>query len=199
VPPLIVTHPIAAVLFTAACLIWLLPETLGASRQMARAARTTASVRDRGSMTLLIGLQWLGLGLDGLLAWGFPGGAIGWQTGAFILGLVCMLLGVTLRQYAIWTLGHYFTRDVAVSSGQPVVQRGPYHLIRHPAYSGTFLTMLGVGLALGNWAGLFVLLTGVFLGHFYRVRIEEKALVEAIGQPYAEYMRHTRRFIPGLF
>jgi protein-S-isoprenylcysteine O-methyltransferase Ste14 len=104
-----------------------------------------------------------------------------------------------LRWYAIWTLGRYFTRDVAVSAEQQVVQRGPYRAIRHPAYSGTFLTMLGVGLAVTNWASLAVLLTGVLLGHLYRVHVEEKALMQTIGQPYIDYMRRTRRFIPLVF
>src|SRR6185312_14202293 len=101
--------------------------------------------------------------------------------------------------YAIWTLGGYFTRDVAVSANQKVVQIGPYRFIRHPAYSGTFLTMVGVGLALTNWASLIVLLVCVFAGHLYRVRVEEQALVQTIGQPYLEYMHHTRRFIPLVF
>jgi len=79
------------------------------------------------------------------------------------------------------------------------VQTGPYRYIRHPAYSGTFLTMLGVGLAMTNWASLMALLLCVFSGHLYRVHVEEKALIRAIGQPYIEYMRHTRRFIPWVF
>lgn len=151
-------------------------------------------------MGILIGLQWLGLALNFLLAWLLPGAAISWQrTALFLLGILFMLLGVALRWYAIWMLGRYFTRDVAVSGDQPVVQRGPYRVIRHPAYSGTFLTMLGVGLAATNWASLVSLLTCVFLGHLYRVWIEEKALIQTIGQPYAEYMQHTRRFIPRVF
>ena len=198
--PLVYTHPIATALFCTACLCWLVPEITGMFRQMAKAARKTALVQDRGSMALLIGLQWSGLALDFLLAGWLPAAAILWQrTAVFGLGLACILLGVALRWYAIWTLGRYFTRDVAVSADQQVVQHGPYRLIRHPAYSGTFLTMLGVGLALSNWAGLACLLAGVFSGHFYRVKIEEKALIQTIGQPYLEYMRRTRRFIPGLF
>ena len=110
-----------------------------------------------------------------------------------------MMLGVTLRWFAIWKLGRYFTRDVAVSSDQPVVQSGPYRFIRHPAYSGTFLTMFGLGLAMTNWASLISLLLCVFLGHFYRVRIEEEALIHNIGQPYTDYMRRTKRFIPLVF
>jgi protein-S-isoprenylcysteine O-methyltransferase Ste14 len=104
-----------------------------------------------------------------------------------------------LRWYAIWTLGSYFTRDVAVSTDQKIVQTGPYRSIRHPAYNGTFLTMLGVGLAMTNWASLFALLTCVFLGHMYRVNVEEKALSQTIGQPYIAYIHRTKRFIPFVF
>lgn len=198
--PLIYTNPAAAGVFIAACLIWLVPEMIGMFPQMAQVSRKTVPVQDRGSLLLLIGLQWTGLALNFLLAWLLPAAAIFWQrTAFFLLGIICIPLGVALRWYAIQTLGRYFTRDVAVSAGQQVVQHGPYRLIRHPAYSGTFLTMLGVGLALTNWASLSALLVCVFLGHFYRVRIEEQALVRTLGQPYLDYMRRTRRFIPLLF
>ena len=134
-----------------------------------------------------------------LLAWLLPQAAILWQrTTLFLLGLIVIFLGVALRWYAIRVLGSYFTRDVAVND-QQVIQHGPYRLIRHPAYSGTFLTMLGVGLVMTNWASLIALLVCVFLGHIYRVSIEEKALIRTIGQPYIEYMRRTRRFIPRVF
>ena len=198
--PLFVTDPTARIAFIAAVLVWSVPEMIGSFWQRARVSRQAARVQDRGSMALLLGLQWTGLILSFALAWSFPAAAIsGPRLALFALGLVCILLGVALRGYAIYTLGRYFTRDVAVSADQPVVQRGPYRLVRHPAYSGTFLTMLGLGLALTNWASLVVLLAGVFLGHFYRVRVEEKALVQAIGQPYIDYMQRTRRFIPWLF
>jgi protein-S-isoprenylcysteine O-methyltransferase Ste14 len=59
--------------------------------------------------------------------------------------------------------------------------------------------MLGVGLAMTNWASLAALLLCVFLGHLYRVSIEEKALVRMIGEPYREYMRRTKRFIPWVY
>lgn len=198
--PLVYTNPTAAGVFIAACLVWLIPEMIGAFPQMARVSRKTVVVQDRGSMSLLIGLQWTGLALNFWLSWLLPAANIAWQrTALFVLGVIFIILGVALRWYAIRTLGRFFTRDVAVSAGQQVVQSGPYRLIRHPAYSGTFLTMLGVGLAMTNWASLVALLVCVFAGHFYRVRIEEKALIRTIGQPYIEYMRRTRRFIPLLF
>ena len=173
---------------------------IGGLKQTAKASRKEASVQDRGSMGILIGLQWGGIALNFLLGGLFPAAAITWQrTALFSAGVILILLGVALRWYAIWILGRYFTRDVAVSADQKVVQIGPYRYMRHPAYSGTFLTILGVGLAMTNWASLVALLTCVFLGHMYRVSVEEKALSQTIGQPYVEYMHRTRRFIPFVF
>ncbi len=198
--PLVYTNAGAAWILLVACLIWNVPEWIGARRQTAKAVRKEAIVRDRGSMNILIGLLWLGVVLNFALAALFPAAAIPWQrTALFGIGVSLILLGTALRWYAIWKLGSYFTRDVAVSANQEVVQSGPYRYIRHPAYSGTFATMLGLGLALTNWASLVALLACVFAGHLYRVHVEEKALVQAIGQPYIEYMQHTRRFIPWVF
>jgi protein-S-isoprenylcysteine O-methyltransferase Ste14 len=198
--PLIYTSPAAAGLFLITCLVWLVPEMAGMRRQMAKISRKAEIIQDRGSLVILLGLQWAGLALNFLLAWLVPAAAIPWQrTGLFFLGLIAMLLGVGLRWYAIRALGGYFTRDVVVSNDQPVIQHGPYHFIRHPAYTGTFLTMLGVGLVMTNWASLIVLLLCVFLGHIHRVSVEEKALIRTIGQPYIEYTRHTKRFIPWVY
>jgi protein-S-isoprenylcysteine O-methyltransferase Ste14 len=198
--PLIYTNLAAAGLFVITCLVWLIPEIAGMPRQMAKASRKAELTQDGGSLAILLGLQWAGLALNFLLAWLLPAAAIRWQhTGLFFLGLLVILLGVGLRWYAIGVLGRYFTRDVVVSNDQPVIQIGPYRRIRHPAYTGTFLTMLGVGLAVTNWASLIALLVCVFLGHIQRVHIEEKALIQTIGQPYIEYMRHTKRFIPWVF
>jgi protein-S-isoprenylcysteine O-methyltransferase Ste14 len=59
--------------------------------------------------------------------------------------------------------------------------------------------LLGVGIVLLNWASLVVLLVTGLIGLGYRVRVEEQALVEALGQPYVDYMRHTKHFIPFIF
>jgi protein-S-isoprenylcysteine O-methyltransferase Ste14 len=199
-PPLIYSHWEAAGVFFAACLVWIVPETIGMFKQTAKRSREAALVEDRGSMGVLIGLQWAGLALCFSLGALLPAATIPWhRTALFLLGVTFILLGVALRWYAIWTLGGYFTRDVAVSVDQTVMQSGPYRYIRHPAYSGTFLTMAGVGLAMTNWASLAALLLGVLLGHMYRVHVEEEALIQTLGQPYVSYMRHTKRFIPGVF
>ncbi len=198
--PLIYTDRGAAAIFLAACLIWNIPEVMGAITQSARVTRKGASIQDRGSMIVLLGLLWIGLALNFWLGWAFRAAAIPWhRTTLFLLGVCLILLGVALRWYAIRTLGSYFTREVAVSADQKVVQKGPYRYVRHPAYSGSLLTVLGAGLAMTNWASLVALLACVLLGYTYRVSVEENALIRAIGQPYVEYMHRTKRFIPFVF
>lgn len=110
-----------------------------------------------------------------------------------------MLAGTVLRWYAIHVLGRYFTREVAVQPDHTIIRSGPYRYIRHPSYSGALLTMLGLGLAMTNWAGLAALMACALSGYSYRVMVEEHALRENIGAPYVDYMRYTRRFIPFLF
>jgi protein-S-isoprenylcysteine O-methyltransferase Ste14 len=193
--PLFFDQPIYSVTFGVACTIWYVPELLGAFFQ--RAARRNATRHDRGSYAVLVGVLWMGLllgfGIAALAPWA---AILALRRLLFWLGVAGILAGVAVRWYAIRVLGRFFTRDVATQIGQTVVQDGPYRFIRHPAYSGTLLTLLGIGLTLGNWLALLVVLIGGVLGHLYRVYVEEQALVAALGEPYRAYMRGTRRFIP---
>ena len=96
-------------------------------------------------------------------------------------------------------LGRYFTFSVAVHADQPVIEAGPYRYIRHPSYTGALITLAGLGLALGNWAGLIALLACMAIAYGYRIRIEESALVAALGEPYKKYIRRTYRLLPYIF
>lgn len=78
---------------------------------------------------------------------------------------------------------------------QSVVQSGPYRLVRHPSYTAILIMLLGLGMVLANWASLVIMLACGLIGLLYRVTAEERALMEALGQPYADYVRQTKRFI----
>jgi protein-S-isoprenylcysteine O-methyltransferase len=129
-----------------------------------------------------------------------PQAAISWKrTSLFFIGICLMLLGIALRWYSVAVLGRYFTFDVAIQSGQVLVEAGPYRYIRHPSYSGALLTLLGFGLALGNWAGLAGTLSCMGFAYAYRIPVEEAALSSALGEAYKQYMRRTWRLVPFLF
>jgi protein-S-isoprenylcysteine O-methyltransferase Ste14 len=60
-------------------------------------------------------------------------------------------------------LGRAFTQDVATRVDQTLVQTGAYRVLRHPAYSATLLTMLGLGVALANLGSLIIIMLGGLL------------------------------------
>ena len=92
----------------------------------------------------------------------------------------------------------YHDHAVEIATGHELIERGMYRVIRHPSYTGLLLSFLGLGFAFRNWISLAVVMTVTFLALSYRVRVEEAALIEHFGDRYREYMKRTKRFIPGL-
>lgn len=155
-----------------------------------------AADRDASSKWLLIASVWVSTAIGIGLAFAFPGAAVmSVRTAVFVSGLVLMIGGIALRWYSIWVLGASFTCEVATHPGQQVVQSGPYRWIRHPSYTGSLLTILGVLLCCDNYVSLAALAVAAG-GYVYRIRVEERALLTDLGSTYREYMRRTRRLIP---
>jgi protein-S-isoprenylcysteine O-methyltransferase Ste14 len=166
-----------------------------------RKRSTDASrVRDRGSLIVVVILWGAGIVLDFLLSFFLPQAAISWKRSEiFFIGITFMLAGISLRLYAMALLGRYFTFDVAIHSGQQVIEAGPYRYVRHPSYTGALLTLTGFGLALGNLAGLLVAVACLGFAYSYRIPVEEAALLEALGDPYQQYRKRTWRLVPFLY
>ena len=189
--------PIYALIFWGAVASWILPEVIA---WRVKRATGPAEGRDKGSLTLIVVLWWAGIGLDFLLSFLLPQAAMSWErTSVFFVGIGLMLLGIALRWYSARILGKYFTFDVAIHGGHALIEAGPYRYIRHPSYSGALLSLLGFGMALGNWAGLAVSLSCLGAAYAYRIPIEETALTAALGDPYRQYARRTWRLVPFLF
>lgn len=116
-----------------------------------------------------------------------------------VVGLVLMAAGLFVRQWAILTLGRFFTVDVRLHANQPVVDRGPYRWVRHPSYTGLLVFLVGLALALGSWASLALLTVLPTAGLVVRIRAEERALFAGLGEPYAQFAATRRRLFPGLW
>ena len=81
--------------------------------------------------------------------------------------------------------------------GGSLVTRGPYRLVRHPAYLGTLLFFAGLSL-LFNWSAL-VLTAGFAVLWGAQARAEERFLVERFPE-YEEYRRRVRyRLVPFVY
>lgn len=87
---------------------------------------------------------------------------------------------------------------VSVQEEQPIIRKGPYRFIRHPSYTGTLLTLVGIGLAVQSWGAVLVLVLIFGIVYGYRIHIEEKALVAHMGEKYIAYRRETKMLIPFL-
>lgn len=199
--PLIYTTPAYTIAFVGLIVLSRIPETILLMWRSQRSGRDpTARKEDRGSLAVMSIVTGGGVIVACVLAAAWSAAAIPWlRPQVTIAGIVVILLGAALRWWAIFTLGRYFTADVQVRATQSVVQSGPYRFVRHPSYTAILVMLLGVGMVLANWASLIILLAGGLIGLLYRVRVEERALVEALGQPYRDYIRHSRRFIPFMF
>ena len=164
-----------------------------------RAKRTTATVRDRGSLVVLWGTIALGL-MAGHFIRLSRVGSIGapWSI-VLPAAMVLLVCGLAIRWIAVLSLGRFFTPNVAVQPGQHIIRTGIYRLVRHPSYSGLLLAFLGAGVAFNNWLSLLAVLVPIVAGLSYRIRVEENALVEMLGSEYIDYRSVTKRLIPGIY
>jgi protein-S-isoprenylcysteine O-methyltransferase Ste14 len=112
------------------------------------------------------------------------------------IGLATLWCGIGLRLWSFRTLGRYFTFTVQTSADQPVITDGPYRFLRHPSYTGVLLAVVGLGIVIGNWLSLVCLTTAVGCGIVYRIRVEEAALVDELGDRYLAYATTRKRLVP---
>ena len=96
-------------------------------------------------------------------------------------------------------LGRLFTFDVAIAEDHRVIDTGPYRYVRHPTYTGSLLSFVGLGLCGGNLLSLVVLLVPITAAFLRRVAIEEAALTAALGARYADYVARTKRLVPFVY
>jgi protein-S-isoprenylcysteine O-methyltransferase Ste14 len=116
-----------------------------------------------------------------------------------IVGVIVIVCGLIVRWIAILSLKRQFTVDVAITKDHQIVSTGIYRFVRHPAYAGSILSFLGLGLCFANVISLVVIVPSITAAFLYRIRVEEKALADAFGEEYVRYCRSTKRLIPLIF
>ncbi len=114
-------------------------------------------------------------------------------------GVAVFLAGVGLRLWSMRTLSRAFSYDVKVVEGQELVHRGPYRVLRHPAYTGLLLWSAGFALWNPSLPGLAALLVLTAQEIAFRVRIEEKLLEEHFGEAWRRHAETTWAVVPGVW
>jgi protein-S-isoprenylcysteine O-methyltransferase Ste14 len=100
-------------------------------------------------------------------------------------------------------IGDYRTRLGGGGPGlsnppERIVEQGIYRWVRNPMYLGHLIFLAGLVSLLGSWVAL-----AVFTFHLAwfdaRAREDERHLEERFGEPYRDYRRRVKRWIPGLY
>lgn len=171
--------------------VWLLMELRQAMNR-----RPAAVMADRGSLMVLRAAYVAGVLAAVTAMRVLPAAAIRPPELAWWLGLIFFWPGVAIRLWSFQTLGRYFTFTVQTSKDQPVISDGPYRVVRHPGYTGLLLALTGLGLFIGNWVSAVVLTAIVTAGLVYRIRVEERALLQTLGDRYRDYAAGRKRLVP---
>ncbi len=165
----------------------------------ARGREPSATPQDAHSKSILVSGQFIAMVTGFAVAFLARSGSLAHPVRWFWLGVATMVAGSLVRYHCRRMLGSSFTGAVIVRDGHEVIERGAYRYVRHPSYTAAALIYLGIGLALGNWIAVLIIMAGVALAFGYRVRVEERALLSVIGEPYRDYMARTKRFVPFLW
>ena len=121
----------------------------------------------------------------------------GLSTDPWRAGLGLVLFRALGLGFAIWArvhIGRNWGTPMSQKSEPELVTSGPYHLVRHPIYSGVLLASVGTAVALG-WGWLIaVALAGVYF--VYSATVEERNMAERFPETYPAYRRSTKMFVP---
>ena len=153
---------------------------------------------DKGSIWLLTISISMGYWLSFIIASTKMGRIYHWNT-FFVIGSILALTGLIIRVTSILKLKQQFTYTVTKIENHELIETGLYKIIRHPGYLGQLIIFLGISTCLSNWLSILLMIIPVLLGYLNRINVEEKFMVEQMGQKYLDYRKRTKRLIPGIY
>jgi len=115
-----------------------------------------------------------------------------------ILGLVLFIIGVSIRLIGKITLGKYYSYGLRTLPDHELVRRGIYKHLRHPITLAAILYSLGIPLFFSSLYG-FILMLVMIPFFIYRIKIEERMLLEEFGDEYREYMKQSKKLVPYIY
>jgi protein-S-isoprenylcysteine O-methyltransferase Ste14 len=114
-----------------------------------------------------------------------------WRAG---IGLVLLALGLGFAVWARMHIGRNWGSPMTQKNEPELVTSGPYHLVRHPIYSGILAAGAGTAVALSCQWLTAVALAGVYF--LYSAMVEERYLTDQFPDNYPVYKRSTKMLVP---
>jgi len=100
--------------------------------------------------------------------------------------------------FSVWArklLGKNWSQAVTIKDDHQLITDGPYAIVRHPIYTGLIVGFIGTSIALGELRGLISDFL-VFVVLLYKLKLEDKWLLEQFGESYKIYCQKTAALIP---
>jgi protein-S-isoprenylcysteine O-methyltransferase Ste14 len=163
-----------------------------------KSKRNVSKSGDKGSIWLLIITISIGYWLSFIMAATKIGRIYHWNT-FFVIGSFLAIIGLIIRVTSILTLKQQFTYTVTKIEDHELIESGLYRIIRHPGYLGQLIIFLGISTSLSNWLSILLMMVPVLLGYLIRIIVEEKFMIEQMGQKYIDYQKRTKRLIPLIY
>ncbi|PPR01156.1 hypothetical protein CVT24_006123 [Panaeolus cyanescens] len=139
---------------------------------------------------------------------------------AHVIGGILIIIGGSMRLWAMYTLGRLFSFQVGIQQGHHLITSGPYSIVRHPSYMGMQITHVGYllwHLSAGSWVresglmnsipGLLVVVAYVafIVGSAYAITIsrmnqEDKMIREGFGKEWEDWAKRVPyKTMPGIY
>jgi protein-S-isoprenylcysteine O-methyltransferase Ste14 len=119
---------------------------------------------------------------------------IGWN-GAWIC-VVLIATGIAFAWWARLHLGKLWSGSITRKADHRIVDSGPYGIVRHPIYTGLFLSVLATAAAKGTVLAVAGCAC-IILGFTIKARMEERWLREQLGAAdYDAYRARVPMLVP---
>ncbi|WP_455142445.1 methyltransferase family protein, partial [Candidatus Hodarchaeum mangrovi] len=117
----------------------------------------------------------------------------------WMLGTLMIIIGGLLLCISRIILGRESTIVIGLEKDHKLITKGPYHIIRHPIYTGASFLFLGYSLSFSSLICSIVFLLVLVLWLNKRMTLEETLLIQTFGEEYLGYIKLTKRLIPFIY
>ncbi len=114
----------------------------------------------------------------------------------YVIGVVIIISGGTIRWISIIQLSSAFTVNVAIANNHKLKTNGVYKYVRHPSYLGLWLIMFGFSVSMNSYISIIIVTIPMLLAILYRIKVEEEILLSEFGNEYLDYSNRTKKIIP---
>jgi protein-S-isoprenylcysteine O-methyltransferase Ste14 len=121
------------------------------------------------------------------------------EPGIIYVGMVLFLFSCFYRGWGLSAIGKYFNPRIAIYEGHQLVTSGPYRAVRHPLYLGVLISLVGIDLIFSSWGALLITCLAILPLIIYRINLEEAFMLKHFGNQYRDYMKTSKKLIPGLW